>query len=341
MKKTSFGVLPSGEEIFCYELENGQGMRVRLINYGATIVGIDVPGSDGSLTDVVLGFDALDGYLLPENPYFGACCGRVANRLAGGWFELNGEVFEVSRNAGENMLHGGFSGFDKKVWRVAELDDGSLQMSYCSSDGEEGFPGNLEVTLVYSLTESNELCLAYRAETDRDTLINLTNHAYFNLAGSGTVLGHDVQVLADRYTVTGEDLVPTGEVAKVAGTPLDLREMKPVGAQIAQLESRGFDHNYCLKEKRSDEVVLAARVSDPGSGRWMECYTSEPGVQLYTANYLGVVPGKSGMVYRDFDGLCLEAQGWPDAIHHPNFPTTVLRRGEVYTQTTRYRFGAA
>ena len=338
LKQQPFGTMPDGRIVHLFRLENSQGMRVSLINYGAALVGIEVPDQTGLLADVVLGFDDLSGYLSAENPYFGACCGRYANRIAKGRFVLDGEAFQLPQNLQGNCLHGGTTGFDKKYWMAEEVD-GGVKMSLESADGEMGFPGNLRVEVLYTLTAENVLRLEYSATTDRKTVINLTNHAYFNLAGSGSVREHLVEIFTDRYTEVDEEAIPSGRLVFVKGTAMDLRQPTSIGKGLNHLKGAGYDHNYCLKSSPSRHPELAARVVEPHSGRMVECRTTEPGLQFYTGNYLSNISGKKGIVYNRQDGFCLEAQHWPDSPNHPEFPTTELNFGEVYTQVTEYAFG--
>ncbi len=338
--RTAFGqTTTGGEHIDEYILTNTHELRVKIINYGAAIVSIETPDSYGHTADVVLGFDDMCGYESIGNPYFGACCGRFANRLAKGQFSIDGEEYSVATNNGPNGLHGGLVGFDKRIWKAEIVGNSAVKMSLTSPDGEEGYPGTLEVDLVYTLTDDNELKLEYTATTDKKTILNLTNHSYFNLAGSGSIHGHVIQINADRWTVVDEHATPTGELRDVAGTKMDLRDPTPIGKNIDQVQGLGYDHNYCINQAAPGELTLAASVFEPQSGRTMECWTTEPGVQFYSGNFMDHVQGKKGSIYDKQEGFCLETQHYPDSPNHPDFPSTELDPGETYTQTTIYRFG--
>lgn len=337
VSKESFGQTNDGRPVDAFVLENG-GVRVKVINYGATIVSVEAPDRDGSLADVVLGFDDMAGYQRADNPYFGACCGRYANRIANGRFSLDGVEYQLTINNPPNALHGGEVGFDKRIWD-AEIDGSAVRMILVSPDGEEGYPGTLKVTLAYSLNDEGELRIEYEAQADKKTVLNLTNHSYFNLAGGGSIHGHVIRLHADRYTVVDDDSTPTGEVRNVAGTEMDLLLPTPFGKNIDAVQGLGYDHNYCINQTAEGELTLAASVTDPDSGRTLECWTTEPGVQLYTANYLDGVQGKGGRYYNKQEGFCLETQHWPDSPNRPDFPSTELAPGETYTQTCIYKFG--
>jgi aldose 1-epimerase len=339
--KSNFGKLPDGTPVEQYTLTNASGAFCKIITYGGIITELFVPDKNGKLGDVVVGFDNLEQYLGPH-PYFGAITGRFANRIAKGKFTLDGKAYSLAINNGPNALHGGLKGFDKVVWQATacESKDGAtLKLDYTSVDGEEGFPGTLKVTVTYTFTDKNELRIDYDAVTDKATPINLTNHSYFNLAGNGDVFGHELTLAAGNYTPTDDTLIPTGEVKSVRGTPFDFTKPKTIGKEIEELFAqphRGYDHNFVL-DSQSKKLALAARVVEPKSGRVMEVLTEEPGVQLYTANFLGETPGK-GKVYGQYGALCLETQHYPDSVNHPNFPSTILRPGEKYRTTTVYRF---
>jgi len=337
--KEPFGKTDDGQSVDIFTFKNARGMKVKVINYGATIVSVEVPDRDGQLTDVVLGFDDMAGYQGPDNPYFGATCGRFANRIADGKFTLDGTEYSLAVNNEPNALHGGLVGFDKKVWE-AEITEGSVRMSLTSPDGEEGYPGALKVELIYTLTDDNEIKIEYAAETDQKTILNLTNHSYFNLAGGDTVLDHVAQLNADRYAVVDDDSIPTGELRDVAGTEMDFRTPKAIGAEIDQTVE-GYDHNYCINQPAEGELTLAAKVIEPEGGRTFECWTTEPGVQLYTGNFLDGIKGKGGVLYGKREGFCLETQHYPDSPNHPGFPSTELAPGGTYTHTCIYRFGVA
>ncbi len=326
-----------GEAVDAYRLDSGAGVTVELITYGAAVSSVKAPDLRGRRAEVVLGYDDVAGYEAAENPYMGATCGRYANRIAGGRFELDGEVFTVPATDGPHALHGGVDGFHRRIWQ-AEPADGGVRMWRTSPHGEEGFPGELQVEVRFTLDARGALTIRYRAATDRPTVVNLTNHSYFNLAGDGDILGHTVQVAAARYAVVDEEAIPTGELRSVRGLPLDLRQARPVGQGIRQLPAGGFDHNLCL-DGGGGALALAARVSDPRSGRTLTCHTTAPGLQLYTGNFLDGVPGRHGTALPRHAGLCLEAQHYPDSPNRPGFPSTVLRPGEVYRQTCVYSFG--
>jgi aldose 1-epimerase len=345
IQQADFGRLPDGTPIRIYTLNNRNHVEARITNYGGIIVSLRVPDRNGNLADVVLGFDSLDGYLANPGPYFGALIGRYGNRMARGRFRLDGVEYRLEQNNGPNSLHGGAGGFDKKVWAARDLPDGGLELQLRSKDGESGFPGNLTVTATYHLTDANELRIDYGATTDRNTVINLTSHSYFNLkgAGSGDILSHLVTLQADRFTPVDPTLIPTGELRAVAGTPFDFRKPTAIGARIEQNEEQlkianGYDHNWVLNEHGS-RLAIAARVEEPESGRVLEVLTTEPGVQFYTANFLdGTIRGKSGKIYARRSALCLETQHFPDSPNHQNFPSTTLKPGDRFQSTTVYRF---
>ena len=345
LNKMIFGKTPDGTPVELYVLKNGQ-ITVKVMTYGAIITEIDTPDRNGKEGDVVLGFDSLEGYL-GKHPYFGATVGRVANRIAKGKFTLNGQEYTLAVNDGPNTLHGGLKGFDKVIWKaepISRPDGPSIKLTRRSPDGEEGYPGNLDVSVQFTVTEQNELKIEYTATTDKATPINLSNHSYFNLAGRTTepVLGHELMLAADHYTPVDETLIPTGEIAPVAGTPLDFTKPTDIGARIKELkgEPTGYDHNFVLNSG-GKSLALAVRVYEPKTGRVMEMSTTEPGVQFYTGNFLdGTITGKDGIAYRKHHAFCLEAQHYPDSIHHANFPSAVLEPGKTYTQTTVYKFSA-
>ncbi len=335
------------KDVHIYTLENKNGMRARITNYGGIIVSLEVPDRKGKLGDVVLGYDTLEQYV-EANPYFGALIGRYGNRIAKGRFTLNGKVYELAINNNENHLHGGIVGFDKVVWKadpITSRDEGPvLALTHTSVDGDEGYPGNLSMKIIYTLTENNELRIDYYATTDQDTVVNLTQHSYFNLAGagSGTILDHIVTIDADKFTPVDSGLIPTGELRPVGGTPFDFRDPTAIGARIEedneQLEfGGGYDHNWCLNTDGLDSP--AASVYEPTTGRYMEVFTTEPGVQFYVGNFLnGTNVGKGGIPYEQRTGFCLETQHYPDSPNQPNFPSVVLKKGGKYKQTTIYRF---
>ncbi len=342
-KKMDFGKTKEGVAVDEYTLTNGK-MTAKVITYGAILRELIVPDRSGKPGDVVLGFDTLEGYLA-GHPYFGATTGRVANRIAKGKFTLDGVDYKLAVNNGPNSLHGGLKGFDKVVWKAENVSGSkgaAVKLSYVSKDGEEGYPGNLTVSVTYTVTPENELKIDYTATTDKATPVNLTNHSYFNLAGGGSILGHELMLDSELYTPVDADLIPTGGVDSVSGTPLDFTRSTPIGARLGELkgEPKGYDHNFVL---RGAPGVLkpAATVRDSASGRVLEMFTTEPAVQLYTANFLdGKLKGKGGVVYQPHQAFCLEAQHYPDSVHHDQFPSTILRPGSTYTQTTIYKFSA-
>ncbi len=347
LQKENWGKTEAGEEILLYTLRNASGIEVRITSYGGRVVSLKTPDRKGQFGDIVLGFDNLAGYL-GKNPYFGALVGRYANRIANGEFQLNGTRYKLARNNGENSLHGGLKGFDKKVWDAHEItsgDDPALELSYFSANGEEGYPGNLHATVRYTLTSSNELHLDYSAITDQDTVLNLTNHSYFDLSGQGTgkILDYEVTIHADRFTPVNAHLIPTGELRPVGGTPFDFRKPMPIGSRINESDEQlklaiGYDHNFVLNGTGKGPS-LAARASDPQSGRVLEVLTTQPGVQFYTGNHLdGSVTGKNGKVYGFRSGICFETQHFPDSPNHPEFPSTELKAGQRYQETTIFRF---
>jgi aldose 1-epimerase len=316
------------------------------MNYGGILVSLNAPDRDGKMADVVLGFDTLPEYVANPTTYFGATIGRYGNRIAHGRFTMDGAAYQLPKNDGDNSLHGGDHGFFRRVFTPRVLPDGGLELTYLSKDGEEGYPGNLSVTVTYHVTDANELRIDYAATTDKDTVVNLTNHSYFNLkgAGSGDVLGHLAMLNADRFTPVDKTLIPTGELRGVAGTPFDFRKLTAIGARIDQDDEQlkiagGYDHNWVLN-KSGNAQTLAARVEEPASGRTMEVYTSEPGLQFYTSNFLnGRVKGKGGNAYARRGAFCMETQHFPDSPNHPAFPSTELKPGQHYQSTTVYRFG--
>ena len=316
-----------------YTLKNESGFAVSITNYGGAITSLKTPDRHGNFGDIVLGFETIDQYI--GNPrYFGALIGRHANRIARGRFSLDGVGYQLPCNDDGNHLHGGFRGFDKRDWTVRE-DGNTLHLTYFSKDGEEGYPGNLTAFVDYTLHD-NELRIDYRATTDRDTIVNLTNHSYFNLRGEGTILDHELTLHADHFTPVSEDLIPTGEIKPVVGMPMDFRNGKAIGADLEA--AGGYDHNFVLNNW-DGTLRSAARVYDATTGRILEILTTEPGMQFYSGNFLdGSFTGKYGFVYQKYTGLCLEPQHFPDAPNHPNFPSTVLRAGEEYKQISVYRF---
>jgi aldose 1-epimerase len=346
IERTVFGKLPDGRSADLFTLTNAQGAQVKITNYGGIVVSVRVPDRDGRLGDVVLGFDDLEGYLT-ESPYFGCIVGRYANRIAGGTFELDGQSFTLARNDGPNHLHGGETGFDKKLWKCEEIreqDAVGIRLTNTSPDGEEGYPGRLETAVTYRWTNDNALRITYEAVTDKKTVVNLTNHSYFNLAGGGDILDHLLMINSERFTPVDNTLIPSGERLPVEGTPMDFRERVAIGARIedeyVQLHfgPGGYDHNWVLNRAGGD-LCLAARVWEPVTGRILAVETTQPGIQFYSGNFLdGSITGKSGEVYQKHAGFCLETQHFPDSPNQPVFPSVTLEPGEQYKQVTVYRF---
>jgi aldose 1-epimerase len=346
--REAFGQLPDGTEIDAFTLTNANGIVVRAITYGGIITSLQVPDRTEQFDDVVLGYDDLAGYV-EMNPYFGAIVGRYGNRIAGGRFTLDGQAYTLATNDGPNHLHGGITGFDKVAWGAEPFEKGDsagVVFSYSSPDGEEGYPGNLDVRVTYTLTNANELVFDYSAVTDKPTPVNLTQHSYFNLAGdgSGDILGHQLTINADHFTPVDSTFIPTGAIAPVAGTPFDFRSPTAIGARIDQDDEQlryglGYDHNFVLN--RGDSTLThAAQVYEPQTGRLLDVYTTEPGIQFYAGNFLdGSITGKAGRVYRYRNGFCLETQHFPDSPNKPEFPSTVLRPGLEYRSRTTYVFG--
>jgi aldose 1-epimerase len=345
ISQAPFGKTPDGTSVDIYTLREAGGIEARICTYGGILVSLKAPDRGGHLDDVVLGFDRLGGYLA-VHPYFGALVGRYGNRIANGTFTLEGVVYALATNNGPNALHGGLKGFDKALWQAKRTGTASapaLELNYLSKDGEEGYPGNLRVKAVYALTADLGLRLDLTATTDKTTIVNLTQHTYFNLAGKGNILGHQVQIDADRFTPVDSTLIPTGELRPVAGTPFDFRRPASIGARIDQDDEQlqrghGYDHNYVLNHP-TGRLDVIARVSEPVTGRVLEVLATEPGVQFYTGNHLdGTIKGKGGQVYHKRSGFCLEAQHFPDSPNHPEFPTVTLQPGAVYRNTIMFRF---
>jgi aldose 1-epimerase len=350
MKKESFGKLADGTPVDLYTLTNPAGIEARIATYGGIIVSLKTPDRNGRMADIVLGYDSLDGYL-KKSPYFGALVGRYGNRIGGAKFTLNDVEYKLAANNGRNSLHGGLIGFDKKVWQAGtrEVTGGvSLILTCRSADGEEGFPGNLAVTVTYTLTDSGELRIDYQATTDKDTVINLTNHTYFNLAGEGSILDHELKLNADRFTPVSSDLIPTGELRSVKGTAFDFLEPHRIGERIAANEEqitfgKGYDHNFVLNKPVGNPQGLSkvATVYERNTGRVLEVETTEPGVQFYTGNVIdGSITGKGGQVYRQRAAFCLETQHYPDSPNKPGFPSVVLKKGDTFKSQTIFRFSA-
>ena len=349
--KQVWGKTAAGEAVDLYTLTNATGASVQVATLGGTVVSVKVPDKTGALGDVVLGFDSLDGYLGPH-PFFGVLVGRYGNRIGNARFALDGKTYTLAKNNGVNSLHGGLKGFDKYVWKTREVaspDGLAIELTHVSPDGDEGFPGTLSATVRYTWTDANALRIDYTATTDKPTVINLTNHSYFNLSAgaAATVLDHTLQLAADKFTPVDKGLIPTGELRPVAGTPFDFAKPRRVGEQIDKDDEQikfggGYDHNFVLRQPANGTMRLAARVAEPTSGRIMEVTTTEPGVQFYTGNFLdGSVKGRGGKPYVKRSGLCLETQHYPDSPNRPDFPSVVLRPGQTYKTSTQYTFGVA
>jgi aldose 1-epimerase len=339
---SSFGKLPDGTPVQLFTLINSAGLIAKITDYGTIITELHVPDRAGNNGDVVLGFDNLAQYL-KGHPCFGCTVGRVANRIAKGRFTLDGKNYTLAINNGPNHLHGGLKGFDKVLWTAAPQAGAAVRFAYTSADGEEGYPGKLDVTVQMTLTDKNELAIEYTAVGEKPTPVNLTNHSYFNLAGQGDVLNHELVIAADHFTPKDDTNIPTGEIKPVRGTPMDFTQPHAVGSRFNELKEKptGYDHNFVLNGG-GKSLSLAARVFEPKSGRVLEQFTTEPGVQLYTANYLdGSLTGKRGQVYRQHAGLCLETQHFPDSVNKPQFPSIILRPGQTYRQTTVHKFSTA
>lgn len=351
VEKRSFGKTPDGAVIDMYVLKNKNGFEADVINFGAALVSLRVPDRSGNLADVVLGYKDIDGYV-NDKAFLGATIGRYGNRIANGTFTLNGKTYQIPKNDGNNSLHGGAKGFNKRVWTAHEVTAPNAQavrFSYLSKDGEEGFPGNLNVEVTYSVTNDNALRIEYSATTDKDTVLNLTNHSYFNLAGEGRggdALRHELTLHADRFTPVNSTLIPTGELRPVKGTPFDFTTSTAIGARIdgddEQLKfGKGYDHNWVLNSGKGSGLFLAAEVHEPESGRVLQVLTDQPGIQFYSGNFLdGSIHGKSGTPYNHRSAFCLETQHFPDSPNHPNFPSTVLKPGQRFHSVTMYKFSS-
>jgi aldose 1-epimerase len=339
ISEKSFGTIDN-EAITQYTITNANGMQVSIINYGGTVTNLITPDKDKKMGDVVLGFDSLSGYLQKGNPYFGCLVGRYGNRIAKGKFTIDGQTYQLPLNNNGNTLHGGLKGLDKVVWQASKpAGDSSLLLTYTSKDGDQGFPGNLKVEVVYTLTADNSLEIAYSATTDKATPVNLTNHCYFNLSAGreGTILNHEVMMNADKYTAVDTLLIPTGQLPDVKGTPMDFTTAKTIGKEIASVKG-GYDHNWVLNKKGTDLEKIATAY-DAGSGRIMEVFTTEPGLQFYTGNFLdSTLHGKNNSVYAQHAAFCMETQHFPDGPNQPSFPNTILKPGETYKSVTRYKF---
>ncbi|MGH9755958.1 MAG: aldose epimerase family protein [Blastocatellia bacterium] len=348
LKKEDFGKTADGQSVELYTLTNRSGVEVRITAYGGIVVSLKTPDRNGKMDDITLGFDTLDEYL-KGHPYFGTLTGRYANRIAKGRFTLNGVEYKLAVNNGENHLHGGIKGFDKAVWKARQVpvkDGVALELTHLSRDGDEGYPGNLSVRVVYTLTDKNELRIDYSATTDKDTVINLTNHSYFNLAGqgSGDILSHQLTIKAKSFTPVDATLIPTGELRSVKDTPFDFTQPTAIGARVNQDDEQlkfggGYDHNFVINGQ-TGILRQAAKVSEPTTGRVMEVWTTEPGVQLYIGNFLSEMKGKGGKIYNKRHGFCLETQHFPDSPNKPSFPSAVLKKGGQYQTTTVFKFSA-
>ncbi len=353
VKKESFGKLADGTPVDSYTLTNKNGVEVKITNYGATVTSIKVPDHSGKFDDVVLGYDSIDGYLA-KNPHLGAVAGRFANRIAKGEFTLNGKAYKLAKNNGENHLHGGPKGFYQVMWTATPVenlsggnDNVGVMLKYLSKDGEENYPGNLDVTVTYTLTGDNALKIDYAATTDKDTILNLTNHSYFNLAGAGNgdILGHQLKINSEQITPVDSTMIPTGDVKSVAGTPFDFSKLTAIGARINDRDEqlilgKGYDHNFILNVNNTLSTP-AVEVYELTTGRVMEVFTNQPGVQLYSGNFLdGTITGKGGKVYKQRYGFCLETQHYPDSPNKPNFPNVVLKPGQRFDSTTIFKFSA-
>jgi len=347
IEKSVFGKTTDGREVSLFTMQNASGIKVTLTNFGGIVTSLFVPDRNGKFDDVVLGFPTLDGYL-KEHAYFGAIIGRYGNRIGKGRFKLDGVEYKLTTNDGENHLHGGVKGFDKVVWNAEPIKQDSatgVEFSYLGKDGEQGYPGNLSCTVTYLLTNKNELKIEYHATTDKVTPVNLTHHSYFNLAGQGTgdILNHQLEIFANRFTPVDKVLIPNGELRPVEGTPMDFRQPHAIGERINSDDEQikrglGYDHNWVLNSS-DGSLSLAARVHEPTTGRMIEVWTTEPGIQFYSGNFLdGTLTGKEGRVYKHRFGFCLETQRFPDSPNKPDFPNTILRPGEHYSTETIYRF---
>ena len=334
------------QKVDLYTLANANGVKVDITNFGATVVDLFTPDRKGALANISLGFSSVKPYTKKTDPYFGATIGRYANRIADGKFVLDGKSYQLAKNNGANALHGGIKGFDKRVWKaeILKSSNPSVRFTLHSADGEEGYPGAMNVSLTYTLTDKNRLEMQFAATSDKRTVVNLTNHTYFNLHGSanGTILDHVVTIPASRYTPVSETLIPTGELKKVEGTVMDFRKPTPIGTRIKEVGGKpvGYDHNYVLDKKCPGGVKLNARVYDPASGRMLEVLSDQPGVQFYSGNFLdGTLSGREGKAYRQHTGFCLEPQHFPDSPNQPQFPSTVLNPGKTYHSTIVFHFG--
>jgi aldose 1-epimerase len=348
IKQESFGKLPDGTEVDLYTLTNTNGVQVKITNYGGIVTSLMAPDRDGNFGDVVLGHDSVDGYLPEGNPFFGAIVGRYADNISWAKFTLDGVTYNLPKNNGDHSLHGGVKGFDKALWKANPIEEDDvvrLLLSHTSPDGDQGYPGNLDVTVVYTLTNENALIIEYRATTDKPTIVSLTNHSYFNLAGAGEgdIYKTQLMINADEHLELNKDALLTGKTREVAGTPMDFTELTAIGdginADYDQIEfGAGYDHFYVVNQG-DRPVRVGAKAYDPGSGRGLEMLTNAPGIQLYTSNFLdGSIKGKGGVAYQKHSAFCLEAESHPDSPNHPEFPTSSIKPGEEYKQTTIYKF---
>jgi aldose 1-epimerase len=339
--KKYFGTIGS-DSVYAYTIKNNKGLKAVITNYGATLLELWTPDRSGKTGDVVLGYDSLSGYLQKGNPYFGAIVGRYANRISHAAFTINGVNYKITANENGNTLHGGLKGFDKVIWTVDQVNDSILVLSYTSHDGEEGFPGNLSVKVEYGISSKygNALFINYTAMTDKKTPVNLTNHAYFNLSAGrdSTILDEELAIHSDKYTAVNNFLIPTGEIADVQNGPMDFRKHKKIGKDLARMNG-GYDHNFIVERKSDSGMIGIASLYDPGSGRFMNVLTTQPGVQFYTGNFLdGTLTGRNGKKVVKYGGLCLETQHYPDSPNQPAFPNTILEPGQTYNEMTVYEF---
>jgi aldose 1-epimerase len=343
--KQPFGETPDDREVYLFTLKNDRGMEVSIINYGGIITSLKVPDRKGNVADVVLGHDTLEGYL-HRSRYFGALIGRHANRIGHGRFSINGTSYALAQNNGPNHLHGGQKGFDKVVWEAKETEAHGLELSYLSADGEEGYPGNLQVRVTYTLSKDSELRIDYFATTDQKTIVNLTNHSYFNLAGRGTILDHELLIDADAFTPIRSGLIPAGEIRSVKDTPMDFTRPTSIGARINEPYEQltlagGYDHNHVLRRSKGS-LARATTVYEAITGRVLEVFTTQPGMQFYSGNFLdGSIVGKNGLAYVKHSGCCFETQHFPDSPNQPSFPSTILKPGEEYRHTTVWKFSVS
>jgi aldose 1-epimerase len=336
--KTYIGTI-GDDSVYAYIIKNSRGLKASVSNYGGTLLELWTPDKSGKSGNVILGYDSLSGYLQKSNPYFGATVGRYANRISHGSFTIDGKTYTLAGNDRGNTLHGGIKGFDKVIWNVNQVNDSSVALSYASRDGEEGFPGNLTVKIVYTVTSRNGLAIDYTALSDMKTPVNLTNHAYFNLSAGkdSTILGEEIKIYASKYTPVNDSLIPTGQRASVKNTPMDFLKEKKIGSDLNKVKG-GYDHNFIIDRKDSS-LTIAATLFDPGSGRTMEVWTTQPGIQFYTGNFLnGRITGRNGKKIVQHGALCLETQHFPDTPNQPSFPNVILGPGQTFHEVTVYKF---